>query len=135
MMELEQVTQVIADFVAHADYVTAAGTISDGIWGLECAEVEILITYHPEQQRLALMSELGTPVAEDRTGTYATFLTASAMPKRTGGIRVLLDQPGGDLMQECDIRINELTASVLADRTRRFLEYTERGRRLVAGLA
>ena len=131
-MELEQVTQIITDFVAKAHYVTAAGTISDGTWGLECNGVEILLTFHPEQQRLQLMAELGTPGADSRESTYATFLTANSLPGRTGGIRVLLDQPGGNLTQECDLPINQLSSAVLADRAQHFLEFTQRGRSIVA---
>lgn len=133
-MELEQVTQIVADFIAEADYVTNAAPISDRVWELECEnEVDIVITFHAEQQRLELMSVLGTPDAENRVSVYATFLTANGLTHRNAGIRLMLDAPQGDVIQECDIPIMGLDPRTLLDTTRIFAERGHRGRQIVLG--
>lgn len=128
-MELEHVSQLISDLAASSDIVDTDGEIAEDVWGLECGEVDVAVTYHSEPQTVTLETVLGRPGDHNRVSTYATLLGITARSRELRGLRMSLESAGGDVIQECDVPVANLDGEYL----RFFTEKARQGAELLRG--
>lgn len=74
-------------------------------WGLATQDSLILfLEYTPDDDRLWLSAEAGTPRAEERAGLYPLMLQYNAQWRQTGGARVALEADDAVVLA-CDVPV------------------------------
>lgn len=128
-MQLKQVQSLIAQLAESAEFIQNFGTIADGVWGIECGDIDIVFTHDAENDRLNLMTALGPVPQNDLVGTYTALLQFNADSLANRGIRRCID-PEGDVLQECDLPLQALEQR-LAGTVEHFLNQSREGLSLI----
>ena len=130
-MEIEQVTKLVGEFTEMADFVEAFDELEEGYWGVRCGRVDVAIAFNSEAETLTLQAILGRPAEVDRLPVYMALLGITGQARRGRGIRMALDGPGGDVIQECSIALENLDERKLEDITSFFCAKATRGMKLM----
>jgi hypothetical protein len=78
----------------------------ENLWTLVVDEDTVLFAdYGAEEGRLVLSTELGAPPGGERHGLYELLLTYNNQWGETGGVRMALDAPGGNVVQIYDLAL------------------------------
>ena len=93
----------------------------------------VLVELDEAEGRLFLSAEAGLPDDEARPGLYETLLVYNAQWYASGGVRMALDEPGGEVVQMLELPAAGLEASRLAQVFVAFLEVLSGWREVVAG--
>ena len=92
----------------------------------------VLVELDEAEGRIFLSAEAGLPDDEARPGLYETLLVYNAQWHASGGVRMALDAPGGEVMQILELPAAGLDAARLAQVFVAFLEVLAGWRAVVA---
>ncbi len=99
----------INELVDDCDFVKSFGELDEtGTWGIECDEVPIVVTWNPEERMLTLQASLGQPLAANRQTAYQVLLAITGQSRLIRGIRMGVDEPDGNVYQECDVAVDRV---------------------------
>lgn len=105
----------------------------DNRWILVIRDGTVLfVDYDPEDQRLWLSADVGAPPPGDRLRLYELMLLYNAQWQQTGGVRLALDGPEGDVVQAYDLPLAGLDLHHLQQVVRNFGDMLEAWRKIVS---
>ena len=133
-MEAKSTSERIAEFAEQASFVKAFDEIEEGYWGLECDAGEIAILINLEAETLTLQAILGTPDKADRAELYAKLLTITGQTHTDPKFRIAIVEPGGDVIQQLDLLIEDLNSTSIDETVSRFCHVAAQNRDLVQGI-
>ena len=115
-METRDCVQQIMSEVGPLLEIDEIQEAEDGLaWLLAIEEgFAVLAELDEENERLILSAEIGAPQEAKRTRLYEMLLVYNAQWTQTGGIRMVLDEPGGQVVQMFDLAASNLEVSRLA---------------------
>ena len=93
----------------------------------------VLVELDEAEGRIFLSAEVGLPDDAARPGLYETLLVYNAQWHTSGGVRMALDAPGGEVMQILELPAAGLDAARLAQVFVAFLEVLSGWRAVAAG--
>lgn len=95
----------------------------DKTWGVALSEdLTVLVEYDEAKDCLVLAAELGTPPDGDRTALYELLLRMNYHWETTGGVRMALDGPAGQVVQVFELATEGLEATRLGATVTAFAE-------------
>lgn len=114
--------------------VSEVSEAEDGLtWILAFEEGAVVFAELDEaSDRLVLSIEIGSPEPASRVDLLELLLAYNGQWTRTGGIRMVLDEPGGQVVQMFELTAGDLEASRLAAILVRFLDIGLGWRRVVS---
>ena len=95
----------------------------------------VLVELDETEGRIFLCADAGLPDDAARPGLYETLLVYNGQWHASGGVRMALDAPGGEVMQILELPAAGLDAARLAQVFVAFLEVLSGWRAVVAGSA
>ena len=105
---------------------------AEGNWAIVYDKQTIVeISYQQERRCLALMVELGPAPADTRLDTYRFLMAYSSLTDQTGGLRIALDSPEGELLQLLDLFTEDLDRVRLEGALNRFTEAARAWRKVL----
>ena len=114
MTTLAQIELLINELGPILDPLQIEGAPEQRCWSvLLDEEVALLLDLDEEQGKLVISCDLGQPAAGDRTQLYEILLTYNAQWALTGGCRLALDEPNGNVIQIFDLQAEGLDVSRL----------------------
>ena len=103
-------------------------------WGLATRDGKVFfLEFVPDDDRLWLSADAGTPRSEARAELYALMLQYNAQWQRTGGVRLALDGPEGEVVIAYDLPASGLDLPKLCTVIRNFQDMADGWRKIVAG--
>lgn len=130
-MTLEEFGTLLEALAGTTEFLTGFARVEDHLWGLESGDTEVTVTFHPDRNIVTLETPLGKPAESDRTAVYAVLLTVTGTPQGQRRIRMALDGPDGDVLQERDLQLGTLDSEQLLADLADFFDKSSRGRQLV----
>ena len=101
-------------------------------WAVAIEEdIAVLIQFDDRKNCLVLTTDLGSPPAGDRTALYETLMQLNYHWDATGGVRMAVDQAGGDVMQIYEISAENMDFGRLAETIAAFAAMASAWRRVV----
>jgi hypothetical protein len=91
------------------------------------------LDYRPDDDRLWLSADAGTPRPDNRAELYPLMLTYNAQWQRTGGVRIALDAPEGEVVLAYDMPASGLDLPRLCAVIGNFQDMLDVWRDIVAG--
>lgn len=135
-MTLEQMELLIADLGPVLEPLAIQASDEDASWVVLMDDHLIVAVDYDERKRsLVLSSELGEPPAGDRTALYETLLQSNYHWDVTGGTRMALDGPAGQVVQVLEIPADALDATGLSGMVSAFADTARAWRQIVKGPA
>ena len=103
-------------------------------WGLATREsLIVFLEYMPDDDRLWLSAEAGTPRAEDHAALFPLMLQYNAQWRQTGGVRLALDAADGAVVLAYDVPVAGLDLPELCAVIRNFHDMLEGWSTIVSG--
>ena len=133
MEQREIISGVVTELgplVDRLEEVTAPG---EGMWGLQFDEDAIHCELDESGQRLYLTMELGPLPEARREDVLQSLLAFNSLWKETGGVRMALDRPDGQVMQVCDIATEQIDVTKVAQIVESLLAKADAWKALLAG--
>ena len=115
----EQVAAFISEFAESSSLVDTFAEIQDGVWGFECGVVDVALSLNARKDMLILESVVDVAADTDRSQLYRALLSAT-VSQSIPRIRMSLDAPGGDVVQELDVPLADLDNAGLHDAVHHF---------------
>lgn len=114
-MTFDQVSILISQMGPILDPIAIDEIREEKTWGIALKEdLAVLVQFDEQRNCLVLASELGAPPAGDRTALYEILLQTNFHWDTTGGTRMALNGPGGEVVQVFEIATDGLDASQLS---------------------
>lgn len=85
----------------------------DESWAIRFEAVDVEAEFDPAGGRLMLSTTVGVPPPPRAATVYETLLTYSTAWRETGGVRMGLSRPGGELVQMADIVAADITPALV----------------------
>lgn len=131
-MKFDQVAALFAQVGPILDPLAIDAVMEEQTWGIAVGEdLTVLVQFDEQKNCLVLAADLGTPPAGDRTDLYELLLQINFHWNATGGNRLALNGPGGDVVQLYEIGAEGLDATRLSEIVASFAEAAKAGRELV----
>lgn len=133
MATTEQIEVLFQEIGPATEEVT--GVYQDGpeIWRVivhDTTEVELL--FDPEQEKLVLSCAVGSPPEDRRLKTYELLLVYNYAWQQTGGIRMALEGPEGEVALMFELNASDLSLQLLQTVIVNFADRAELWREVVA---
>src|SRR5262245_34313193 len=126
MTPLERVQVLIEEIGPSMPDVEAVAQDGDFSWAVAFPDnLVVVLELDPTGRRLMAAIDVGRPEEEDKFEAYETALTYGYLWRDTGGARLALGGPDGELTLLTDLEVAELT---LADLQATLLDVVEKGR-------
>ena len=129
----EIISQVVTDLGPLVDRLHEVTTPGEGLWGLQFDEEAIHCELDAGGERLYLTMELGPLPEARREDVLQSLLAFNVLGIETGGVRMALDRPGGQVLQVCDILTAGIDVTQVAQVVESLLAKAEAWRALLAG--
>lgn len=101
-------------------------------WAVAMEEdLAVLIQFDERKNCLVLTTDLGLPPAGDRTALYEILMQLNYHWETTGGVRMAVDEAGGNVIQIYEISAENIDFSRLAGTLSTFSEMASAWRRVV----
>jgi hypothetical protein len=113
MTETAKIRQLVAEVGPLDDEVRTIAQTADDAWTVRYDHVDVDVEFEAGADRLVISTAIGPAPAERRLALYEALLTYSLLWRDTGGVRMGLDRPGGDVVQMVDLPAT-ITAAQLA---------------------
>lgn len=134
MADWHQVNALMSELGPILDPLDITAYEAEGTWTLLVDEETLLVIEHDEELgRLFLSADIGAPPEAERLAVYELLLRYNAQGRETGGVRMALEEPGGMLMQICDLPLAGLDVTGLQAAIAAFARTADAWRRLIAG--
>jgi len=122
-MNFDQVSSLISQLGPVLNPPAIYASEEEKSWGVALAEdLTVLVEYDESKDSLVLAAELGTPPDGDRTALYELLLRMNYHWDTTGGIRMALDGPAGQVVQVYELATEGLEATRLGATVTAFAE-------------
>ena len=109
MSERDQIRLLMAEIGPMLDLAEVYESADGNSWTLTNQDGgQIFVEFMPDDDRLWLSADVGTPRAEDCTRLYSLLLQYNARWRETGGVRLVLDAPEGTVVQAYDMPAAQL---------------------------
>jgi hypothetical protein len=134
MEEAERVQGLIVALGAADDDIETITRNGEAEWSV-AFDGDTIVTLHlvADEARLVLTVPLGRPPEEQRLAAYETLLCYNMLWPETGGVRMGLGGPHGELVQIADLWTGDLSTEVLGTVLRNMAEKARMWRRVIAG--
>ena len=115
MATLEQIEILMSGVGPVLDPLAIDASAEPRCWGIAMAEdLVVLVQFDEQKNSLVLSGDLGAPPAGDRTALYEVLLQMNYHWETTGGVRMAIDGPGGEVTQLFEMPADGLDPSRLA---------------------
>lgn len=115
MTNLEQIERLVQGLGPVLDPVAIDFAEEERIWGIEMEEdLAVIIQFDEQKNCLVLSCELESPPEDDRTSLYETLMQLNYHWEVTGGIRMAIDGPRGNIVQLFEIGADDLDIQKLS---------------------
>ena len=106
-MNLDQVNALFAQLGPVLNPLAIEASEENKSWGIALEEGLMVLAQFDEQKGcLVLSTELGAPTPGDRTALYELLLQANYHWESTGGVRLAINGPGGEVFQVFEIPVD-----------------------------
>ena len=123
MSERERLQTLMSEIGPLIDGIEAIDQEDDDFWLFALGDNVVLQIQHDEEARkLVFSTELGTPPTERRLEAYEALLAFNYLWLETGGVRMAIESPGGEVTQVMDLFTLDLDISTLATVIQNFRE-------------
>lgn len=113
-ISLELIQMLMQELGPNTPEVDAILQTDDTTWAVQFDDDRaILIEWADDPRRLVLSAILGRASSATQIAVYETLLSYNLLWKETGGVRMALDGPEGDVMLIYDLYEDQLTESEL----------------------
>lgn len=120
----EEISEILAKLGPFLDAEEIASIENDRCWAIaldeEGAET-LALDYDEETGKLFISATLGAPPAERLLSTYEYLLGYNLMWAETGGVRMALEESGGEVVMLHDIVLTGLTGEKLGTVLKNFV--------------
>lgn len=132
-MEFQQFERLMTEVGPASDLVTSIVRYDEQAYEFCCGPEDVLVLCELDEQAecLTLKASLGTPPAEQTLRIYDLMLTITGQSHRTGGLRMGIDEVGGDVYQLTDLPAAGLDVFRFQAALTEFVGRVQRGRVLV----
>ena len=115
MATLEQIEILMSGLGPVLDPLAIDASVEPRCWGIAMAEdLVVLVQFDERKNCLVLSCELGSPPAGDRTKLYETLLQMNYHWETTGGNRMAIDGPAGNVVQLFEMGVHDIDVSRLS---------------------
>src|SRR5262245_39254747 len=98
MIQVERIEQLMKEVGPAADLLVVDAYPTDHMWHIAVDEnTEVFIELAPSRGVLVVMAPVGKPVERDLKQLYELFLCYGQAWSESGGLRLSLDRPDGDV--------------------------------------
>ena len=131
-MNFDQVSNLISQLGPVLNPPAIYASEDEKSWGVALAEdLTVLVEYDEAKDSLVLAAELGTPPDGDRTALYELLLRMNYHWDTTGGVRMALDGPAGQVVQVYELATEGLEATRLGATVTAFAETAKAWREII----
>lgn len=135
-MNLDQVNALFAQLGPVLNPLAIEANEETKAWGIALEEdLMVLAQFDEEKGCLVLSTELGAPAPGDRTALYELLLRANYHWDATGGVRLAINGPDGEVFQVVEIPVDGSDATRLSAIVTSYAESAKAWREIVQGLA
>jgi hypothetical protein len=132
MAVMEQIETLMSDVGPVLDPLAIDAMPEAKCWGIAMEEdLSVLVEFDEQKNCLVLSSELGAPAPGDRTALYELLLQLNYHWNATGGNRMAVNGPGGDIVQMYELGADNLDATQLSAVLKTFSEVAKAWRQVV----
>lgn len=115
MATLEQIEILMSEMGPVLDPLSIDAVAEHKSWAVTMEEdLTVLVQFDEQKNCLVLASEVGAPPPGDRTALYELLLQLNYQWETTGGNRMAIDGPGGNVVQVFEIGADDLDATRLS---------------------
>ena len=115
MATIEQIEILMSEVGPVLDPLEVAALPEQKSWAVAMEEdLAVLVQFDEQKNSLFLTGDVGAPPAGDRTALYEILLQMNHHWESTGGLRMAIDGPGGEVTQVFEIPADGLDAGRLA---------------------
>ena len=112
MATFEQVESLMEQLGPVLDPLEIVGFPDQSVWGLQIdEETRLFVDYDNQYNKLVVSCDLGAPTSNDRARLYELFLQSNYTWQATGGTRLAIDSPGGNVILLVDLSPDNLTVN------------------------
>jgi len=135
-MTINQVTALLDQLGPVLNPLAIEASEEHQSWGIALEDdVNVLVQFDAQKGCLVLACEVGAPPAGDRTGIYELLLHTNYHWDTTGGLRLALNAPGGDVVQAYELAVADLDVSQLSATVISFAESAKAWREIIQSSA
>ena len=135
-MNLDQVNALFAQLGPVLNPLAIEANAETKAWGIALEEdLMVLAQFDEEKGCLVLSTEVGAPAPGDRTALYELLLRANYHWDATGGVRLAINGPDGEVFQVVEIPVDGSDATRLSAIVTSYAESAKAWREIVQGLA
>ena len=132
MATMEQIEILMSDVGPVLDPLAIDAMPEAKCWGIAMEEdLSVLVEFDEQKNCLVLACELGAPPPGDRTALYELLLQLNYHWGATGGNRMAINGPGGEVVQVYEMGADGLHATRLSAVLRTFSEVSKAWRQVV----
>ncbi|KPL52568.1 type III secretion system chaperone [Prosthecomicrobium hirschii] len=115
MTDLEFLTSLIAEVGTRDDDIAGVLRTSPNSWLVRFADVDVEIEHQASRDRLVFASVIGPTLAGNREAVLEALLCYGFLWRQTGGMRMALTEPGGDVLQLFDLEAARIDLATLTN--------------------
>lgn len=132
MATIEQIEILMAQVGPLLDPLAIDAFVEDRVWGIALEEDQLVFVKFNEKKNCLVFSiDLGQPPAGDRSLLYEILLQINFHWDATGGVRMGVNAPDGEVVQAFEIGADELDAARLSETLSSFAEVAVAWREVV----
>jgi Tir chaperone family protein CesT len=128
----DQIESLMAEVGPLLDPLEVASFPEESVWSVQIDEdILLLIDFDVAQDKLVLNCDVGQPPHGDRSRLYELMLNYNFHWDQTGGARLAVDAPGGNVVLIFDVPADELEITGFAAILENFTETARNWRQIV----
>lgn len=109
----DDINMLLAEVGPLDETILAVVRGADDRWAIRFDQTDVEAEYDEPTGRLMLSTDLGAPPPLRAAKVYEAVLTYGSLWRDTGGVRIALSRPGGELLQMAELAAADLTPAVL----------------------
>lgn len=134
-MTFEQVTIFIAQLGPVLNPLAIEASEETKSWGIALEDdLMVLVQFDEAKGGLVLTCDLGAPTPGDRTALYQLLLQANYHWKSTGGVRLAINGPGGDVFQVFEVPVDGSDVARLSAIVAAYADTAKAWREIIQGV-
>lgn len=131
-MTIDQVTILMSELGPILNPPAVYASDEEKSWGIALEEdLTVLVQFDEQKASLVLACELGAPPEGDRLALYEILLQVNYHWETTGGNRMAINRPGGEVVQVFEVPAEGLDAIRLSEIVNSFAEAAKAWRLIV----
>ena len=131
-MTIDQVNALLNQLGPVLDPLAIEASEAHQSWGIALEDdVNVLVQFDAQKGCLLLSCELGAPSDGDRTGLYELLLQTNYHWDATGGLRLALNAPGGEVVLAYELPVADLDVPRLSATVTSFAAAAKAWRKII----